>query len=173
MWNNRCEYIGCDLAAKSRGLCNTHYMRWWKSEDFSPITKEERFWRLVGKGDDCWSWLGATSLGYGIFQKKKAHRVSYELSVGEIPEGLVLDHLCRNTICVRPDHLEPVTIGENVLRGFNPPAENARKTHCHRGHELLPDNVSIIQGWRRCKACARQRQAEYVARKEVLHGLAV
>src|SRR5882672_6137680 len=92
---------------------------------------------------DCWLWTGSrTRKGYGRVQwdgrTVQAHRLVYELLVGPIPVGLYLDHLCRNPRCVRPDHCEPVSNGENVLRGFGPPAVNARKTHCLRGHPL-PD----------------------------------
>lgn len=110
---------------------------------------EARFWSKVQKGDLCWTWIGGTfTEGYGAFspaagRRVRAHRYAYELVVGPIPEGLVLDHLCRNILCVNPAHLEPVTSGENVLRGEGPPAKRARQTHCKRGHPLSGPNLHI------------------------------
>ncbi len=66
----------------------------------------------------CWFWLGALSRGYGSLKNARAHRVAYEMTIGPIPEGLVIDHLCRVTSCVNPDHLEAVTQAENVRRGL-------------------------------------------------------
>lgn len=95
----------------------------------------------------CWKWIGATKPGgYGIFVIKKygiqktynAHRWSYEYHKGKIPEGLTIDHLCRVRNCVNPDHLEAVTMRENLMRGNGYTAKNARKTHCPRGHLLVP-----------------------------------
>ncbi len=92
----------------------------------------------------------------------KAHRWIYQYMVGEIPEGWTIDHLCRNTSCVNPDHLEAVTHKENVLRGFGPTALNARKTHCKNGHLLDGDNLKVEDyGSRRCKLC----QEEYFKKK--------
>ena len=100
-----------------------------------------RFWSKVHKTDGCWLWLGAKgSAGYGNFlmpnkpTKALAHRVAYELLVGPIPDGLTIDHLCRVRACVRPDHMEPVTRGENTLRGDTLTAKNKAKTACPKGH---------------------------------------
>lgn len=86
-------------------------------------TPSERFWRKVLKTDTCWLWLGAIqSGGYGNIRinKKsvKSHRFAYEELVGEIPKGMVIDHLCRNRRCVNPSHMEVVTFEENVKRGY-------------------------------------------------------
>lgn len=120
---------------------------------------EARFWAKVVVVENCWEWCGCTSRGYGQFYMGKkihaAHRVSYELSVGPIPNGLTLDHLCRNRRCVNPSHLEPVTLKENVRRGRGPAAGNFRKTHCPQGHPLLGDNLVVRRGWRECKTCNR------------------
>lgn len=91
------------------------------------MTREERFWAKVDRSGDCWRWTGALARGgYGFAvvgsrddpqRYRNAHRFAYELSVGPIPEGLELDHLCRNRRCVNPAHLEPVTHSENMRRG--------------------------------------------------------
>lgn len=101
----------------------------------------------------CWEWCGETQHGgYGRWKRRMAHRVMYERMVGVIPRGLTLDHLCRNPKCVRPDHLEPVTIQENCRRGFGPAAQNRRKIVCKRGHTLGQENA---RGKRPCPACER------------------
>lgn len=89
----------------------------------------------------CWEWTGAVDLnGYGVVygngRMRKAHRVLYEKANGTVPHGLELDHLCRNRKCVNPDHLEPVTHRENILRGVGTAASRARQTHCKHGHEF-------------------------------------
>ena len=121
-----------------------------------------------GLSQDCWNWQAATnnkpeSRAYGQFwlngKLVLAHRFSYETEVGQIPEGLQLDHLCRNPRCVRPDHLEPVTRSENVRRG------NVCKpaTHCKRGHEFTKANTYIRHqgGTRECYACRTQNNKNW------------
>lgn len=126
------------------------------------MTREGRFWAKVDKNGPggCWPWLGAVRTGYGRFavQQKRlvqAHRFAYELLVGPIPDGLELDHLCRNRACVNPDHMEPVTSRVNTLRGTSPAARNAVKTHCDAGHPLSPENTYVWNGQRACKTCRR------------------
>lgn len=87
------------------------------------MTSLERFWSKVEKTDGCWLWKGATAgPGYGRFRLdgvlRYAHRFSYEISVGPIPKGLEMDHLCRTKNCVNPSHLQAVTHQINILRGF-------------------------------------------------------
>jgi hypothetical protein len=126
----------------------------------------------------CWDWTASTfPSGYGCFWLSKvrpAHRVSYEIYVGEIPEGLTLDHLCRNIACVNPAHLEPVTQRENTLRGFNPAALNHRKTECVNGHPFDEENTTVRRtsrgGWRReCRACMRIFRRNYQVRRLEAH----
>lgn len=137
-----------------------------------------RFWAKVQKGDGCWKWTGAkNAYGYGLVCLRAAgkqvrlgaHRVAWQIVRGPIPNGLTCDHLCRNRDCVNPDHLEPVTNRENVLRGIGHTAVNARKTHCVQGHELSGDNLYIHLGKRYCKKCRhtkvrawRKRKRDYV-----------
>jgi hypothetical protein len=109
----------------------------------------------------CIVWTGVLRNGYGVISSGnrwlRAHRVAYELLVGPIPDGLVLDHLCRNTRCINPHHLEPVTVRENTLRSpIALSAINARKTHCPAGHEYSPENTYLrANGHRACRACGR------------------
>lgn len=108
----------------------------------------ERFWEKVHKTEMCWVWTACTTnLGYGRFgvegRTESAHRFAYKLLVGPIPDGLCLDHLCRNRACVNPAHLEPVTLGENVLRGVGLSARRAASAHCAKGHEWTPETTAI------------------------------
>lgn len=118
---------------------------------------EARFWGKVHRTDSCWTWSGSrSSAGYGNFkldgQVVYAHRLSYEISVGPIPEGMYLDHLCRVRNCVNPDHLEPVANGENVRRGQKGFSLTGT---CQRGHDMAdPSNVYIRPtGRRQCRRC--------------------
>lgn len=128
----------------------------------------------------CWKWIGARwSKGYGKFtepvtqRRIGAHVWGYKNFVGPIPEGMELDHLCRNPWCVNPEHLEPVTHLENVRRGLAPivnGARNAAKTHCPRGHEYTEANTYYRKNrsGRNCRACGaivtdRRRKAQSVA----------
>lgn len=86
-------------------------------------------------------------------KKVYAHRIAYQLLVGPIPEGMQLDHLCRNRRCVNPDHLEPVTHAENVRRGLSGAYLRAR-THCPKGHPYDQANTYVSNsGSRNCRAC--------------------
>lgn len=129
------------------------------------------FWDRANKAEDdqCWVWSGNVTDGYGRVATQfcgiryyiRAHRLAYELLVGSIPTGKVLDHLCRNRRCVNPKHLEPVTSKVNVLRGEGVTATNAKKTICHLGHPLSGQNLaSRLFGWRGCRICKRIKNNE-------------
>ncbi len=164
-----CSIEGCERKFYGRGWCSAHYQRWWATGSVNPskpvrdpsFSDEEWFWSKVDATGDCWIWTRATNKhGYGCArhqgQRQLAHRTAYELLVGPIPDGLEPDHLCRNSPCVNPDHIELVTHRTNSLRGYSPPARNARKTHCLRGHPFSGDNLRITPtGGRVCRACHR------------------
>jgi hypothetical protein len=103
----------------------------------SAIERIQRKYEVNKAG--CWVWNGPVFNGYGYMKVagrvRGAHRVSYELFVGAVPEGLQLDHLCRNRACLNPAHLEPVTMVENVSCGVGMSVKNRLKTHCPSGHE--------------------------------------
>lgn len=125
-----------------------------------------RFWSKVRvTTDGCWMWTAGTNgRGYGCYYHgkttKRAHGVAYETLVGPVPEGKQLDHLCRQRLCANPSHLEPVTNRENTLRGIGTSAQNARKTHCPRGHPYTGHD----KRGRRCVVCDKAwHKAKYWA----------
>jgi hypothetical protein len=144
----------------------------------------ERFWAKVNKTDTCWLWTASLdTAGYGLFRVNrklwKAHRFSYELHIGPIPAGLVLDHVkargCTHTNCVNPAHLEPVTSGENTRRGdlsgngAERRAFNLAKTHCPAGHPYAGDNLYLkpTSGGRICRTCMKASRQRYQERQRV------
>jgi len=126
-----------------------------------------RFWAKVRPAaSGCWEWTGATnSRGYGCFgvdgASQLAHRHLYSVLVGTIPEGLTIDHLCRNKVCANPAHLEPTTRRENSFRAY----EQDRPSHCPRGHAYTPANTITKHRSngginRMCRGCTEARRAE-------------
>lgn len=121
----------------------------------------------------CWLWLGGESGdGYGHTRwgsHYKAHRLSYIIFRGPIAEGRQVDHLCKVRCCINPDHLEVVTPRVNTLRSSAFTADQARQTHCHKGHEFTEANTCKQGNHRVCRACKRaewhRRQARIKARQ--------
>jgi len=124
--------------------------------------QRDRLWAgAVADGSGCWPWRGASSSGDGKMsiagRTRRGHRVAYEIVKGPIPDGLTIDHLCRNRRCINPEHLEAVTNRENVLRGEGLSAQNARKTHCPQSHQYTYANTAIDRrGKRYCRTCRGQ-----------------
>ena len=135
----------------------------------TPRPIADRFWEKVNKTDGCWLWTSATDRdGYGVFTVKRgtvvsAHRFAYELSIGEIPNGFQIDHLCRVPACCNPQHMEVVTPRENTLRGFSPWANAFRTGKCINGHPYNDENTYYRPDGRgrECKACQRDAVRRY------------
>ena len=133
-------------------------------------------WRLsenVAIDGECLVWTGAKAQGYGRLYRyngsELVHRIAYELVHGPIPTGMDLDHLCRNRACFNPDHLEPVTRGENVRRGH---PYRQRKETCKHGHRMTEENVRIVHEKGRkpfavCVECRRKSAREWQRRNYV------
>lgn len=133
--------------------------------------KDELVFRIF-KSVGCIEWKKyIDSNGYGKMRlsspraNEGAHRVSYKTFVGEIPAGMVLDHLCRNRACINPAHLEVVTQRENTLRGIGPTAKHAMATHCPRGHPFDEKNTYVLTGKKRGRHCRLCHNAETRVRK--------
>lgn len=148
-----------------------------KQVKFLESLLKDRFWSKVKKTDSCWNWTGhLVRGGYGRYivalgsKPIPAHRVSYQLTFGEIPKNLVIDHLCRNPKCVNPEHLEAVTQQINILRGVSPAHFNALKTHCKRGHEFNEENTIYRSNSNRktrdCKLCNLIRNKNWRGRQK-------
>lgn len=152
---------------------------------FGQKTLADRLWEKVDKNGPlpglrpelgpCWVWTASTKNGYGQIGSGGhrgppvlAHRVSYELLVGPVPDGLELDHLCRNRRCVNPAHLEPVTHRENALRGEAPSVRILRSGQCKNGHPHTEENAYWWKGKRYCAVCMEVRNKDASAARSAL-----
>lgn len=136
------------------------------------------------RADECWIWKGykrnadgygsaMVAVARGVAKIKYVHRLMYEQAYGPIPDGLTLDHLCRNRACANPSHLEAVTLGENASRGHR---LRQPKTVCVNGHDLTGDGVLMRQIGRYlhrvCRECVKARNAERYRRRKVAEAMA-
>lgn len=178
-----CERPGCHRPHQARGLCGPCYSAARRQGLLDPLPKvplADRLaagWKLDTESG-CWVWQKAqTAAGYGqIGEGGKVlytHRVAYELHVGPIPDGLQIDHLCRNTSCCNPGHLEVVTAAENTRRNEAPASVTNRTGVCQYGHLIAGDNVysPASRDERSCRECKRRRQRESWARTRAIAGV--
>ena len=132
------------------------------------IDEATRFWSKVMKTETCWLWTGLRyRSGYGRFSLYGGKKgiLAHQYPKGRAPDGLQWDHLCRVRSCVNPEHLEAVTIKQNVLRGTGHSALNARKQQCLNGHSFDLFNTYITPtGRRECKKCQQARDRVYKLR---------
>lgn len=182
-----CIVNGCKNKHRAKGYCQKHYMRLYHTGDVDTPYKKfrgtalQRFIFLhIKKENGCWEWRGVLDKrGYGRLVDDNgwadmAHRWSYKHFVGEIPKGLVINHLCHNPKCVNPKHLEVTTHYDNIVnKGItNASYLNAKKTHCKNGHEFTEDNIywskNKYNGTRICKKCHKERVKKYLEKKKIL-----
>lgn len=151
---------------------------------YKAIPVGERIYRFFEETHGCWEWQGYLDRdGYGQIwindtqTNARAHRVVYEVLIGHIPKGMVLDHICEVRRCVNPSHLVVTTVRENTLRSVvAPSAINARKTHCKRNHEFTTVNTYLHRRGarveRHCRECSKLNERRYrgirLNRKEVI-----
>lgn len=160
-----CRVAGCDGRHEAKGYCLIHYLRVLKygvTELPKKLTGRDLIYSRIEIVGDCWLWVGSTfPTGYGQCGNDYAHRVSYSVFVGPIPDDLHIDHVrergCRFRLCVNPAHLEPVTIAENNRR--------VTLTTCRKGlHPWTEENTYVRPDGRRyCRACVRSRRQKLVS----------
>lgn len=176
-----CSVDGCEKPVSARGWCSMHYSRFRRHGD--PLIQSKwRKWtfqdRTKGKwivtDSDCWEWQGAKQVrGYGVLtvlgEQVRAHRYVYENTIGAVPDGMELDHLCRNPPCVNPGHLEPVTHAENIRRHFADHVSDfpsLESSHCPHGHAMTEENTYLKpNGGASCRECGRVAWRKWNAKR--------
>lgn len=186
-----CAVPDCGKKHHAHGYCNAHAKN-WQRHGVAALPKPTLIERVMARVDKdgpvpaerpelgpCWIWTGyLMPFGHGQVNRGTGlgtalvHRVVYEHTVGEVPKGLELDHLCRVPSCCNPSHLEPVTHLENVRRGRAHEVAGrlaAQRTHCVNGHPYEGDNVRImVNGRRRCRVCVREWARRKAAAKKAV-----
>lgn len=166
--DRRCMVKGCQRKHFGHDRCKFHYQQWYRSPDFQVQARRKaqfiplanRLWAKVDflGPNGCWLWTGAVDgKGYGHLSRHhgelvKAHRLSYELKRGPIPEGLTIDHRCRTKRCVNPEHLEAVTGLENFRRFVD------SRMACKNGHTWTEETTYWYRGRRGCRPCHAARE---------------
>ena len=126
--------------------------------------------RAAERPDECIRWPGSIdSHGYGVAAfldrtRTAAHRLVWQMANGPVPDGLVVDHLCRNRWCVNVNHLDVTTNRENIRRGLRV----ALRTHCAQGHPFDGDNLVVADGRRYCRTCRRESSTRARERRRAL-----
>lgn len=179
---SECVIEACDVRSVARGMCRMHYRRWKRHGDPlaavqerpHKVPMEDRFWARVDKAGEyeCWNWTGASKRGYGFFNHlngQQAHRYSYELANGPIPDGMTVDHMCWNTLCQNPKHLQLLTRRANASR-----QRSTFDTHCPKGHPYTAENEIRTSNrmpsgnrslTRRCRECLNEKRRNAPPRK--------
>lgn len=167
-----CSVENCQSPTTRRGLCSSHYMKWYRNGDPEYVPPDNRTrWInnvLCDEETGCHLWLGPQNpAGYGHFnfeyKRVLAHRLAYFFKKGPIAPDLVIDHLCMNKLCVNPFHLEAVSAAENARRGAI--AHHAKRMVCKRGHEYTQENTYFRKDQtkangmpvKECKLCKKLR----------------
>lgn len=178
MAKGNCVMPDCERPRYKREWCNMHYQRGKKDGTIKKRTFAERFWMKVDATGDCWTWKGHLTDGYGLFYVKSyggmrgAHRVSYEMSHGAIPEGIEVDHICHTRHCVRPDHLRLATSKQNCENKAGLSARNksgVRGVYWHRvnkrwiasvGHNSVEHYAGSFKTLDEAEAAAKAKRLE-------------
>lgn len=170
----KCAVDGCEKPVEAHGLCSKHYQRFRRhgshaDNDRTHAPLEVRFWRYVQKSEGCWTWVGRLSqTGYGFIQQGGkgstnvyAHRLSYRMHKGEIPDGMVVMHLCDNPSCVNPNHLQLGSQSQNILDAFAKGRKHAVPPHrfgeAHGASKLKEADVLLIRDSQESSVVLMQR----------------
>lgn len=169
--NNKCLDCSKLLSSRTVKRCKECYAKSRIGEKYplKLITIDQltaKFWKYVEKTEKCWEWkscknkAGYGKLGAGKNNSLYAHRFSYELHKGVLEKDKHIHHICGNTSCVNPEHLEQLSSKQHTLKGNSFCGIEARQTHCKHGHEFTLDNIWTYNGHRKCKKCSNIYQKE-------------